>query len=44
MAKQDAELILKSPISGEEVYIAQMDADIEHKTLGCYVNPIGINI
>ena len=39
---QNVSLQVKDPNSNEMIEITQMDVDVAHKTLGCYVNPLGI--
>ena len=36
-------LSINDPATGRRVDIDQLDVDKEHKTLGCFVNPIGVN-
>ena len=37
-------LRIKDPSTGSIIQISQLDVDDEHKTLGCFVNPLGINV
>ena len=43
MVEQDSELVIIDPNTKKPIKIQQMDCDEEHMTLGCYVNPIGVN-
>ena len=42
MCEQRSSLTILDPNTGRPISIKQMDCDVEHKTLGYYVNPIGV--